>query len=81
MQEGRWGTFPIPVHVPLNKLGTGALWKENQRTEDKASTPTPGQRHPLYTITTQVQKESPGQEVGDTGRTEDREKEASSTSW
>lgn len=33
-----WGTFPIPVHVPLNKSGVQEL-RKNRRTEDRADTP------------------------------------------
>lgn len=78
----KWGTFPVPVHVPLNRVqehcGGRTKGQKMKRTPPPLSQP-----GPLYIITTQrcpEVKEVSGQEVGEAGRTEEK-KEPSSTSW
>lgn len=48
----KWQTSPTPVHVTLNNPECKReLWKENHRTEDRASSPTLGRPGPLNGIT------------------------------
>lgn len=74
----KWGTFPVPVHVPLNRVQEHCGRRtKGQRLSD---TPTPGPtRSFIHNYNTEMSRSHGGQEVGEAGRTEEK-KEPSSTS-
>lgn len=74
---GKWGTFPAPVHVPLNKPACKNMVEENQRTEESEH-PHPGPTgSSVHNYNTEMSRRrtrrawAPTRKWGETGRTEE----------